>query len=219
MQKQSSDEAFFKERGFGLKMGFGQRPGLLIVDMVKAFTDSKRMLGANLDAQIEATKPLLAAAHGLGIPVFFSTVRYDDADLRDAGIWSLKQKGTVTLRADTDGHELDPRLEFRKSDSLLLKKYASCFFGTDLVSRLISRGVDTLIITGCTTSGCVRASAVDALQNGFRPMVVKEAVGDRSVAAHEQSLFDLQAKYADVVTLEETLQYLQSLKQAPRAAA
>jgi nicotinamidase-related amidase len=219
MQKQSSDEAFFKERGFGLKMGFGQRPGLLIVDMVKAFTDPKRMLGANLDAQIEATKPLLAAAHGLGIPVFFSTVRYDDADLRDAGIWSLKQKGTVTLRADTDGHELDPRLEFRKSDSLLFKKYASCFFGTDLVSRLISRGVDTLIITGCTTSGCVRASAVDALQNGFRPMVVKEAVGDRAVAAHEQSLFDLQAKYADVVTLEETLQYLQSLKQAPRAAA
>jgi nicotinamidase-related amidase len=177
------------------------------------------MLGANLDAQIEATKPLLAAAHGLGIPVFFSTVRYDDADLRDAGIWSLKQKGTVTLRADTDGHELDPRLEFRSSDSLILKKYASCFFGTDLVSRLISRGVDTLIITGCTTSGCVRASAVDALQNGFRPMVVKEAVGDRAVAAHEQSLFDLQAKYADVVTLEETLQYLKSLKQAPRAAA
>jgi nicotinamidase-related amidase len=219
MQKQSSDEAFFKERGFGLKMGFGERPALLIVDMVKAFTDSKRMLGANLDAQIEATKPLLAAAHGLGIPVFFSTVRYDDADLRDAGIWTLKQKGTVTLRADTDGHELDPRLEFRRSDSLLFKKYASCFFGTDLVSRLISRGVDTLIITGCTTSGCVRASAVDALQNGFRPMVVKEAVGDRSVAAHEQSLFDLQAKYADVVTLEETLQYLQSLKQAPRAAA
>jgi nicotinamidase-related amidase len=219
MQKQSSDEAFFKERGFGLKMGFGQRPGLLIVDMVKAFTDSKRMLGANLDAQIEATKPLLAAAHGLGIPVFFSTVRYDDADLRDAGIWSLKQKGTVTLRADTDGHELDPRLEFRKSDSLLLKKYASCFFGTDLVSRLISRGVDTLIITGCTTSGCVRASAVDALQNGFRPMVVKEVHGDRSVAAHEQSLFDRQAKYADVVMLEDTLKYLQSLKQAPRAEA
>lgn len=219
MQKQASDEAFFKERGFGLKMGFGQRPALLIVDMVKAFTDAKRMLGANLDAQIEATKPLLAAAHGLGIPVFFSTVRYDDADLRDAGIWSLKQKGTVTLRADTDGHELDPRLEFRSSDSVLLKKYASCFFGTDLVSRLISRGVDTLIITGCTTSGCVRASAVDALQNGFRPMVVKEAVGDRSVAAHDQSLFDLQAKYADVVTVEETLQYLKSLKQAPRVAA
>ena len=92
-----------------------------------------------------------------------------------------------------------------------MKKYASCFFGTDLVSKLVSRQVDTLIITGCTTSGCVRATAVDALQNGLRPMVVREAVGDRSAAAHEQSLFDLNAKYADVVTAEETLHYLRSV--------
>ena len=90
-----------------------------------------------------------------------------------------------------------------------LKKYASCFFGTDLVPRLMSRGVDTLIIAGCTTSGCVRATAVDSVQNGFRPMVVREAVGDRSQAAHDQSLFDLNAKYADVVSLE-TLHYLAS---------
>ena len=93
-----------------------------------------------------------------------------------------------------------PRLDVRDGDSLLVKKYASCFFGTDLVARLVSRGVDTLVITGCTTSGCVRATAVDALQTGLRPMVVREAVGDRSVAAHEQSLFDLEAKYADVVS-------------------
>jgi len=95
---------------------------------------------------------------------------------------------------------------------VLLKKYASCFFGTDLASRLISRGADTLIITGCTTSGCVRAGAVDALQYGFRPMIVRDAVGDRSIAAHEQSLFDLNAKYGDVVSLEETLAYLASLR-------
>ena len=105
---------------------------------------------------------------------------------------------------------MDPRLEFRKGDSLLVKKYASCFFGTDLVSRLLTHQVDTLIITGCTTSGCVRASAVDACQIGFLPMVVREAVGDRSRSAHEQSLFDLNAKYADVVSLEETLQYFQT---------
>ena len=109
---------------------------------------------------------------------------------------------------------LDPRLDFRKTDSLLVKKYASCFFGTDLVSRLLVRQVDTLIITGCTTSGCVRASAVDACQIGFRPMVVREAVGDRSQAAHDQSLFDLNAKYADVVSLAETLQYLNALRAA-----
>jgi maleamate amidohydrolase len=206
-----SDAEFFKERGFGLTMGFGERPALLVVDLVKAFTDANRILGANLDTQIAATQPLLDAAHTRDIPVIFSTVRYDDADLRDAGIWVLKQKGSVTLARETDGHEIDPRLDFRRSDSLLLKKYASCFFGTDLVPRLTSRRVDTLIIVGCTTSGCVRASAVDALQNGFRPMVVREAVGDRSAAAHEQSLFDLHAKYADVVSKDETLQYLQTV--------
>jgi maleamate amidohydrolase len=211
MSAQKSDAEFFKERGFGLTMGFGERPALLVVDLVKAFTDSTRMLGANLDAQIAATQPLLEVAHARSVPVIFSTVHYDEADLRDAGIWVLKQKGCVTLARDTDGHEIDPRLDFRPGDSLLLKKYASCFFGTDLVPRLTSRRVDTLIIAGCTTSGCVRASAVDAVQNGFRPMVVREAVGDRSVAAHEQSLFDLQAKYADVVSLDETLQYLRTI--------
>jgi maleamate amidohydrolase len=205
-----SDEEFFRQRGFGRRIGFGERPALMVIDMVKAFTDGKRLLGANLDAQIAAMQPLIALAHERAVPVFFSTVRYDDADLRDAGIWGLKQKGAATLRADGDGHELDPRIDFCAGDSLIVKKYASCFFGTDLAARLVSRRIDTLIIAGCTTSGCVRATAVDAVQNGFRPMVVREAVGDRSAAAHEQSLFDLDAKYADVVTLEDTLTYLRS---------
>jgi hypothetical protein len=134
-----SDADFFKQRGFGLKIGFGERPALLVIDMLKAFTNPQMMLGANLDNEIEAIKPLLAIAHERGIPVIFSTVIYNDADLKDAGIWALKQKGVVTLRGDSDGVEIDPRLDFRKTDSLLVKKYASCFFGTDLVSRLLSR--------------------------------------------------------------------------------
>ncbi len=210
-QSRESDAEFFKQRGFGLRMGFGQRPALLVIDMVKAFTNPQMMLGANLDRELAAMTPLLAAAHERELPVYFSTVMYDDADLADAGIWMLKMKGCATLRSGTDGVEVDPRLDFRKGDSLLVKKYASCFFGTDLVSRLNARRIDTLILVGCTTSGCVRATAVDAVQNGFRPIVVKEAVGDRSAAAHEQSLFDLQAKYADVVSVEETLQYLRRL--------
>ncbi|OGA32497.1 MAG: carbamoylsarcosine amidase [Betaproteobacteria bacterium RIFCSPLOWO2_12_FULL_62_13b] len=211
---QLSDKELFRQRGFGQRIGFGARPALMVIDMLKAFTDPARLLGADLDSQVGAIRPLLDVAHEHEIPVFFSTVRYDEADLRDAGIWALKQKGSATLKSDTDGPELDPRLEFRSSDSLLVKKYASCFFGTDLVSRLTSRRVDTLVITGCTTSGCVRATAVDAVQNGFRPMVVREAVGDRSSAAHEQSLFDLDAKYADVVSLEETLAYLRTTRHA-----
>jgi len=205
------DETFFRERGFGMKIGFGEQPAIIVIDMIKAFTDASMPLGANLDLQIAATAPLLAAAHKRDIPVLFSTVMYDDADFRDAGIWALKQKGIVTLKAGTDAVTVDPRLPVRPTDSLLVKKYASCFFGTDLVARLMTRRVDTLIITGCTTSGCVRATAVDAVQNGFRPMIVREAVGDRSVAAHEQSLFDLNAKYADVVSLAETLNYLGAL--------
>jgi maleamate amidohydrolase len=205
------DEEFFRQRGFGLKIGFGERPALIVIDMLKGFTDPAMPLGANLDREIEAQKPLLKVAHERDIPVFFSTVTYHEADIRDAGIWGLKQKGALTLTAGSEAVKIDPRLEMRPSDSLLVKKYASCFFGTDLVPRLTSRRIDTLIITGCTTSGCVRATAVDAVQNGFRPIVVREAVGDRSAAAHEQSLFDLNAKYADVVPLEEALQYLQTV--------
>ena len=159
-----SDAEFFQQRGFGQKLGFGQRPALLIVDMAKAFTNPAMTLGSNLDSQIEAIQALLRAAHDRDVPVIFSTVSYEDENLKDAGVFGMKQKGSSTLRAGTEGVQIDSRLEFRKSDSLLVKKYASCFFGTDLVSRLLVRQVDTLIITGCTTSGCVRASAVDACQ-------------------------------------------------------
>jgi len=208
------ENAFFAERGFGLTIGFGHRPAVLVVDLIQAFTDPRMMLGADLDAQIAATQTLLTAARKSSLPVFFSTVSYDDADLSDAGIWALKQRGVMTLRAGTAAIELDPRLQRLSSEGLLVKKYASCFFGTDLTSRLLSRGVDTLLLAGCTTSGCVRASAVDALQTGLRPMVVRECVGDRSRSAHDQSLFDLQAKYADVVSIDETCRYIEQLAPA-----
>ena len=208
MPTDPSDAEFFASRGFGLTIGFGERPALLVVDLLVAFTDPSRTLGANLDREVEATCRLLAVARDAGLPLFFSTVSYDDADLRDAGLWALKHKGSATLRAGTDGVRIDPRLDFREGDSLIVKKYASCFFGTDLATRLTARRLDTLVIVGCTTSGCVRATAVDALQHGFRPIVVREAVGDRSKAAHDQSLFDMQAKYADVVSLEEAIAHI-----------
>ena len=211
MTSGKEDEEFFRQRGFGIKIGFGERPALIIIDMLKGFTDSTMPLGANLDMQIEAQKPLLKVAHERDIPVIFSTVMYEEAEAKDAGLWGIKMKGSLTLTAGSEAVKIDPRVGMQPKDILLVKKYASCFFGTDLVPRLNSRRVDTLIITGCTTSGCVRATAVDAVQNGFRPMVVREAVGDRSVAAHEQSLFDLNAKYADVVSLDETLQYLKTI--------
>jgi maleamate amidohydrolase len=211
MTSGKDDEELFRQRGFGVKIGFGERPALLIIDMLKGFTDASMPLGANLDSQLAAQRPLLDIAHERGIPVIFSTVIYDEADMKDAGLWGIKMKGSMTLKAGSEAVKVDPRLDMRPTDSLLVKKYASCFFGTDLVPRLLNQRVDTLIIAGCTTSGCVRATAVDSVQNGFRPMVVREAVGDRSQAAHDQSLFDLNAKYADVVSLDETLQYMKTV--------
>lgn len=218
MDQEHADQGFFDERGFGLTIGFGRRPALLVIDLTRAFTDAQRPLGADLSREIEATNRLLDAAHSGGVPVFLTAVRYDHEDLSDAGIWALKQRGTGSLVASGDGALLDERLRRRDGDELLHKKYASCFFGTDLLSRLVCRGVDTLILAGTSTSGCVRATAVDACQFGLRPMVVREAVGDRSAAAHRQSLFDLHAKYADVVGIDSVLGYLEGLaRTAPGA--
>jgi maleamate amidohydrolase len=205
------DEKLFRERGFNGRMGFGESPALVVIDMQKGFTNPTQPLGSNLDAQIEATQPLLEAAHRRDIPVFFSVCVYDDPDLKDAGVWINKIKGLDTLRAGTPNAEVDDRLDKRPGDTLLRKRYASCFFGTDLASRLAAARIDTLIITGCTTSGCVRATAVDSCQSGIKPIVVREAVGDRSAAAHEQSLFDLDAKYADVMSVSDVVTYLDSI--------
>lgn len=211
MSDARNEDEFFKARGFGMRMGFGKKPALLAIDFVNAFTNPDTMLGSNLDSQIEATNRLLDAAHTHGIPVLFSTVVYDEDDLRDSGIWAMKHKGTRLLRAGTREVEFDERLHRKPTDAIIVKKYASCFFGTDLVPRLMSHKADTLVITGCSTSGCVRATAVDACQFGFRPIVVREAVGDRSPAAHEQSLFDLHSRYADVTDTGEVLDYFNSL--------
>jgi maleamate amidohydrolase len=207
-----AEAEFLRGRGFGLELGFGERPALLVIDLMKAFTDARLPLGANLDVQVAATNRLLDVAHAAGFPVYFSYVAYDEPDCADAGLWGSKMTGLHGLTANSPIVALDERLHRTASDAVFLKKYASCFFGTDLVSRLTSRRVDTLIVTGCTTSGCVRASTVDAVQYGFRPVVVREAVGDRSPAAHDQSLFDIQAKYGDVLTLDAVLEKLDARK-------
>jgi nicotinamidase-related amidase len=201
---------FFAARGFGLRMGFGERPAVAVIDFMNGFTDASMPLGANLDREIEATRQVLAAARQSSTPIYYTVVYYEEQDYADAGVWILKQRGIRSLGAGTPAVELDQRLERRPDEAIILKKYASGFFGTDLIARLNARRIDTLVITGCTTSGCVRATAVDALQLGLRPVVVREAVGDRAEAAHRQSLFDLEQKYADVVGVDEVVEYLRS---------
>jgi len=203
-----AERSFFERRGFAKRIGFGERPALLVIDLMTAFTDPEMPLGSDLEAELGQANRLIRAARVPGIPVLFTMVAYEEEGCRDAGLWTLKLSGTFSLAAGGPGVEIDPRLERRPEDPVLNKKFASAFFGTDLAARLQFRRVDTLIIAGATTSGCVRATAVDALQNGFRPVVALEAVGDRSAAAHEQSLLDLDAKYADVVPVDEILQHL-----------
>jgi maleamate amidohydrolase len=199
-------------KGFAGRVGFGERPAVLVVDLIRGFTDPACPLGSDLDAEVENTRRILEAARAAGAVVVMSTSYYDEA-LDEAGLWSLKVPSSEWLIEGTEWVQVDERLGRAKGDMLLVKKYASCFFGTDLMSRLVSRGVDTLIITGCTTSGCVRASAVDACSYGLRTIVVEDAVGDRAPLSHLTCLFDMDAKYADVVTTEAVIARLEALPQ------
>ncbi|SDY69322.1 Nicotinamidase-related amidase [Modestobacter sp. DSM 44400] len=200
----------FREKGFGRRVGFGQRPAILVVDLITGFTDLRSPLAGELDSQLAATNALLEPARAADIPVIFSTVAYD-AELQEAGIWIRKIPANSWLVEGSEWVQVDGRLAQRAHETTLVKKYASCFFGTDLAARLVSRRVDTLIITGCTTSGCVRATAVDACSYGFHTIVVEDAVGDRAALPHAASLFDIDAKYGDVVGLTDALDYLTSL--------
>lgn len=183
-------------------MGFGDAAALLVIDMMVGFTNPKLPLGSNLDAELENINRLVVAAEANKSPVFYSVVEYDDGDCRDSGVWGRKMSGLFTLRRGSESVALDSRLRMSSNASILVKKYASCFFGTDLSSRLQAQRIDTLVIAGCSTSGCVRATVVDAVQHGFRPIVVAEAVGDRLAGAHEQALKDIQLKYGDVVSTD-----------------
>jgi maleamate amidohydrolase len=194
--------AELRERGLGGRVGFGERPALLVVDLVRGFTDPSSPLGSDLDAAVAASAELVRAARAAGAPVIVAT------PLAEQGVWSAKIPANDLLAPGSEWVEPDPRLGVEPGDRLLSKTYASCFFGTDLTTRLLSRGVDTLLICGCSTSGCVRASAVDACSSGLRTIVVAEAVGDRAPLSHRIALFDLDLKYADVVGLADALQAL-----------
>jgi len=139
-------------------------------------------------------------------------IAYDPDCPDDAGLWPKKGPYLRTLELGSDLVKLDPRLERRPSDRVLVKKFASAFFGTHLAPTLAAEGIDTVFVTGCTTSGCVRASVVDALSYGLRPIIPLEAVGDRASEPHEASLFDMDAKYGDVVPLDDALAYFSRLR-------
>ena len=195
--------------GFGGRAGVGTRPALLIVDVNVGFTDPASPLVCDLEDVVAAIGQLLDAARRREIPVVYTTVSYDAGDRVAAAAFIAKVPALLTLEAGSRWVEIDPRIAPRPNEPVLNKLFASAFFGTPLASLLTAAGIDTLIVTGASTSGCVRATVVDALQHGFRPLIPREAVGDRNPAAHEANLFDMDAKYGDVLSLEETLRYLE----------
>jgi nicotinamidase-related amidase len=197
----------YRAKGLGDLVGFGERPAIAVVDFINAFTDPASPLGSTLDAEVAATRRVLDAARRRGVPVVFTTVAYDPA-LREAGVFVRKLPALKVLVRGSDAVRVDARLGMQPDEFLIVKHYASAFFGTSLASFLTAQGVDTLIVTGCTTSGCVRATVVDALQHGFRAIVPRQCVGDRLALAHEANLFDMHAKYGDVVDVQEVLDYL-----------
>jgi maleamate amidohydrolase len=192
----------------GEPVTLGSRPAVLVVDFCCGFTDPECGLGSDLTAEVEATRKLLDLARAKGLLVVFTTIGYEPG-LRDGGLWLQKVPALAELQLGGRWVEIDPRLEPREDEPVVLKKGASGFFGTNLASILVSQEIDSVVLCGATTSGCIRATAIDLLQYGWPTLVPRECVGDRARAPHESNLFDIQAKYADVVGVEEALDYLQ----------
>jgi len=197
----------YKDKGFASRSGYGKRPALLIVDFIVGFTDPTSPLGGDFSSELSATKSLIDSFRNATLPIIFTTIEYDEG-FKDAGVFIKKVPSLSVLLRGSPMCAIDERIEPQHNEYIVSKKYASSFFGTNLDSHLHMQGVDTVVITGCTTSGCVRASAVDSLQYGFHTIVVLDGVGDRAQGPHEANLFDIDAKYADVVSANDVLEHI-----------
>ena len=183
------------------RLGLGERPALILVDLINGFTDAACALGTNCPSVIDANARLLQAFRERGLPVFFTTVVYRHPG--QARIFRRRIEALNLLQPGSRWVQIDPALTPEPGEPVIEKQWASAFFGTDLAVRLIDARADSLVVAGLTTSGCVRATVVDGLQHDYRVVVPKEAVGDRNSHAHEANLFDMDAKYGDVLPLEE----------------
>ena len=218
----SADTSIYRQRGFQRRIGFGERPALLNIDLANAWTrPGNPFTCEGMETIIPAVQALNEAGRAKGIPVVYTTTAYTNVEgpNSDMGLWVHKIPVEL-LEAGTEAVQIDSRIAPRPEELVIVKKRASGFHGTHLSSYLNAQGVDTVIITGVTMAGCVRHTTEDAIAEGFRPIVVREAVGDRVPGVVEWNLFDIDAKFGDVEPLERVLEYLDGL--APfesRAAA
>ena len=193
------------------RIGFGERPAVLVIDMCRGMTEPGHRLSINMEAAFEPLQEILQAARRKGAPVIYTTVAYKPPDMLDGGMFIKK---VSCLREYVEGSpltEINPRCAPEADDIVITKKFQSAFCGTNLHSILTAVGIDTTIVVGTSTSGCVRATTIDAVSAGYRVIVPRECVADRAPLSHEVNLFDIDSKIGDVVTAAETIAYLARL--------
>jgi nicotinamidase-related amidase len=190
-------------------IGLGKRPALVLVDVINGFTNPACPLGSEADSVVSACRALLDVFRYKQLPVFFTTVVYHDES--QARVFRQRVPALNVLKPGSEWVKIDPRVAPVGGETVIEKQWASGFFNTDLKQQLVDAGADSIVVGGLTTSGCVRATAVDGLQNDYPVVVVTEATGDRNLTAHESNLFDLQAKYADVLALPDVVESIRQL--------
>jgi nicotinamidase-related amidase len=206
----------YARSGIGHRVGFGERPAVLVVDLQNGFTDPSCPVGGELGDVLAATASLLERVRRLGLPVAFTAVGFDAAEM-ETSTWLRKMPGLKALAAGSHWCEIDERVAPVPGEPVYVKRASSAFYGTPLATFLAASRIDTVVVTGCVTSGCVRATTIDAISAGLRPIVPEECVGDRAEIPHATNLFDIDAKYADVLPLAGVVDELERI--AARTAA
>ncbi|TNF17252.1 MAG: isochorismatase family protein [Rhodobacteraceae bacterium] len=203
----------YQDAGFGAPVPRGTRPAVVVVDFTYGFTDTQYPTAADMSAEVAATRRLTDAARAMGVPVIYTVIAFQPWE-REALPWLKKARGMAAMEAGSRLSEVDSATGIQPSDPVIVKHGASGFHGTNLAGLLTGAGVDTLIVTGATTSGCVRATAVDAVQSGFNVLVPRDCCADRAAAPHEANLYDMAQKYADVTDSADILDWLRDLARA-----
>lgn len=202
--------AWYRERGFGGRVGFGSKPAIVAIDVARGWLDPDVDLGSSQADVLTAIVEVLSAGRANETPIFFTTMGFDSPE--EAGeVYSKKLPLATTQTADTSEMELHPNVDRRSSEPVIVKPRASGFFQTSLVTQLISKRIDTVVVVGLSTSGCIRATAESAFNYGYHTIIPAEAVGDRCASAHEAALFDIDARLADVMPVSEVVTELERL--------
>lgn len=205
-----SQEQVYSDAGFGQRVPRGTRPAIVVVDFSYGFTDTQYPTAADMSAQIAATRRLTDKARAMGLPVIYTTIAFQPWE-REALPWLKKAAGMAALAAGSRLVEIDAATGIAAADPVIVKQGASAFHGTNLAGLLTGAGVDTVVVTGATTSGCVRATVVDAVQSGFNVLVPRDCCADRAQAPHDANLYDMNQKYADVTDAADIEDWLDSL--------